>query len=72
MSRRATRPALGEKEEHSLQKLAGRAMRWAAGGCAAVHSAVVVCSVLRSAVYSVAIVWLGSLLVRDVYLINVN
>ena len=28
--------------------------------------------VLRSAVYSVAIVWLGSLLVRDMYLINVN
>ena len=37
MSRRATRPALGGNEEHSGEKLADRAMRWAAGGCAAVH-----------------------------------
>ena len=52
-------------------------MRWAAGGSVrqcTVQEVVLVCvpCAVQRRVYSVAIVWLGSLLVRDVYLINVN
>ena len=40
MRRRVTRPALGEGGRGSLRKkLAGRAIRWAAGGCVAVCAA---------------------------------